>query len=131
MSSEHTPVADFYIGRGPKAQYLGSVWGEVSPDQLQAFTWFQGTEDALYDAAKFQADLIELMDMAQRIGQRTQDANRWPHTYRTSNGSDFAYCYDAASVHVYESGFQVATILCNGARKEAEFPRFAPSARKD
>lgn len=126
MSSTTIDVADFYVGRGKTAVYLGSLQGPVSPERLKAFTRFQGTEEKLYDVRQFQHDVNSLIYSGEFPW--SNDSTRWPHEYRTSSETTWTYCYDAASVHIYQEGFQVATVLCNGARKEAEFPIFSARA---
>lgn len=120
-------VADFYVGRGETAEYLGSVWGDgtttgVTPEELRAFTRWQGTEHHLYEERDYRADVAHLIESADHVGDRSNGPEKWPHRYGTSGASDWAYCFDKASVHIFEEGHLVATILCNGARKEAEFP---------
>lgn len=117
---KRTPVADFYIGRGETADYLGSVWGDVSPDDLKAITLFQSRTEDLYDEKDFYRDVMSLIESDEF--EKSNDRMTWPHRYATSGASDWAYCFDKATVHVYEEGHQVLSLLCNGARKEAEFP---------
>lgn len=121
MRKPSTPVADFYVGRGEKAEYIGSIVGaNVNPEDLRAFTRFQGTEKNLYDERQFRAEVAHLIESPEY--ELAFDGTRWPYGYATSGASDWAYCFDLASVHVFQEGHLVFTILCNGARKEADFP---------
>jgi len=108
-----TQVADFYVGRGETAEYLGTIRGDdVDPESLKAITRFQSELDFRREVKK-----LILGDEA-----TSNDGTTWPHRYATSGASDWVYCFDKATVHVYEEGHQVLSLLCNGARKEAEFP---------
>lgn len=116
------PVADFYVGRGETAEYLGSIWGDmVGPEDLRAITRFQSQTDALYDEVDYRRDIKSLI-AEYSTDERGTGPDSWPHRYGTSGASDWAYCFDKASVHIYEEGHLVLTILCNGARKPSEFP---------
>lgn len=120
MPNNSHQVADFYIGRGETAEYLGSIRGnDVDPESLKAITRFQSETDDLYDELAFRRDVKKLI-----LGdeETSNDGTTWPHRYATSGASDWVYCFDLATVHVYEEGHQVLSLLCNGARKEAEFP---------
>jgi hypothetical protein len=122
MPNKSTQVADFYIGRGETAQYLGSIWGaNVDPESLKAITRFQSATDVLYDEIDFRRDVTSLI-LDGTTFEKAATGKTWPHHYATSGTSDWAYCYDKATVHVYEEGRLVLSLLCNGARKEADFP---------
>lgn len=122
MTNTKTQVADFYVGRGETATYLGSIWGtNVDPESLKAITRFQSQSDDLYDESDYRLDVKSLI-ADEDTYEITAPPESWPHRYATSGASDWAYCFDKATVHVFEEGRLVLSLLCNGARKEAEFP---------
>jgi hypothetical protein len=88
--------ADFYVGHGPEAEWLGSVawdgyqWAE-SPCMLRCAR----TEEE-YRAAV--AKILEGQDDA-----TTPDLG-WPWPWKTSVLTDFTYAFDAGELHVYYFG---------------------------
>lgn len=82
--------ADFYVGRGKDAEWLGSVSNDGYPDGLlDLFIHGSGTEEAWRQC------------VSDEIGGRT-DATRpeegWPWPWDDSGTTDYAYAFDGGKV---------------------------------
>jgi len=131
-------TADFYLGTGPDAKYLGSLLDDGSPammDDLDLFgpaimgqtytddTFVRIVEDALRDAAEAPTD--------EPMATIASEGDEWPHDYPDSSGTDYVYAAVKGAVHVFrkiedEYGhpgqFLAAVHYPNGARRSTEFP---------
>jgi len=102
--------ADFYIGRGRDAEYLGTASDlDCSPgelfydgDKLTIWSEMQSLTLNLYTERDFR-------DMA----AGWSDRKTWPHDYHNSTHSAWTYCYDKGTVYVYHHGAEMAQIRCN------------------
>lgn len=88
--------ADFYIGVGPKAEWLGSVawdgdeWHENKDSTIaQAITEteFRTAVESLHDRDDF-----------------TKPEQGWPWPWEDSNTTDYAYCFNEGKVEAYSFG---------------------------
>lgn len=81
--------ADFYVGRGEKAEWLGSIALDGYPD---------GFDDGFFDCAD-EAHFREKI-AAYISGRRdgTKPEQGWPWPWDTSATTDFAYAWDAGRV---------------------------------
>ena len=84
--------ADFYIGIGPTAEWLGSIAWDGYPDGL--------TIDAP-DEAGFRANVAELAKRA----DWTSPEQGWPWPWEDSNTTDYAYAWDGAKVVAAHFGY--------------------------
>jgi len=130
-------VADFYLGRGRDAKYLGTA-GDCSPGQLAVWVRFTADdpEVELFHAASFSTAVLDLMNNDEpvpepdhygevlRFGRRSWTT--WPHEYDTSAGTAWTYSFDKGSVFVDRNGFPFAVIYCNGGRNPVPYPTLAP-----
>lgn len=131
-------TADFYLGTGPNAQYLGSLLDDGSPaimDELDLFgpailgqtytddTFVRIVEDALREVG-------ERPD-GKPLSALVSEGGRWPHEYEDSSGTDYVYAAVKGAVHVFrkiedEHGhpgqFLAAVHYPNGSRRSTEFP---------
>lgn len=131
-------TADFYLGTGPDAKYLGSLLDDGSPasmDDLDLFgpaptgqtysddTFVRIVQDALREVLEAPTD--------RRMAALVADGDTWPHEYEDSSGTDYVYAAVKGAVHVFrkiedEHGhpaqFLAAVHYPNGARRSTEFP---------
>ena len=131
-------TADFYLGTGPDAKYLGSLLDDGSPasmDDLDLFgpalagqtyiddTFVRIVQDALREVG-------ERPD-SKRLSALAADGDAWPHKHEDSSGTDFVYAAVKGAVHVFrkiedEHGhhaqFLAAVHYPNGSRRSTEFP---------
>lgn len=80
--------ADFYVGRGVSAEWLGSIaWDGYSiPDAISTAA----------DETSYRAAVVAF------IGQRkdgTKPADGWPWPWDDSRTTDYAYAFDCGAVH--------------------------------
>jgi len=80
--------ADFYVGRGPAAEWVGSVAYDGDPDNYPAIMAL--TTEETYRAAV-------LKELSSR-DDATLPAQGWPWPWEDSSTSDYAIAFDAGGV---------------------------------
>ena len=89
--------ADFWVGHGPQAEWLGSVaW--------DGYQWHEQPECSLMVAANaldFRAAVTSIL--AGRKDATVPSAG-WPWPWNTSATTDYAYVFDDGDTHVYTFG---------------------------
>ena len=103
MSKTGQRAADFYLGRGTEAQYLGTrfghrVWGHAMPQFVLGFQEIDG----VYTEDRYRRDVADLATTTE-----------WPHDYASSTQSAWTVCFDAGSVYIYRNGVEMAVLRCN------------------
>lgn len=86
--------ADFYIGRGAKAEWIGSV----------AWDGYQWAEDPTCEIASARTEEEFVAAVTAEFRDRkdvTLPADGWPWPWNDSNTTDYAYCFDEGGVHAY------------------------------
>lgn len=83
--------ADFYIGRGKDAEWLGSVAWDGYPEGFERDGLMNATTAEQFRAA-VSAELNSRDDA-------TLPDQGWPWPWSDSNTTDFAYAYDGGNVH--------------------------------
>lgn len=82
--------ADFYVGRGPKAEWLGSIaWDGYpagNPKTILTIT----------DEAKFRDGVTAILNGDH--GSGTKPEQGWPWPWDDSNTTDYAYAFDEGRV---------------------------------
>lgn len=112
--------ADFYVGLGDSAEWLGSVIQDAHPREMELRCLLgSSAEDAPtatdYTETTFR-DIVGLMaDVDPEDG--------WPWSYPDSGDTDYVYVWNNGSITVYERGYQIALHYPNGARQPAKFRR--------
>lgn len=86
--------ADFYVGRGVEAEWLGSIAWDGYPDGVTTSILTAETEDEYR---------LEVAKFSQTRDDWTTPANGWPWPWDDSNTTDYAYAFDGD--HVWASGF--------------------------
>lgn len=81
--------ADFYVGRGLAAEWLGSIAWDGYPDGLPADFEHQRTEAAWREAVE--RFFVEREDV-------TRPDQGWPWPWETSHTTDYSYAFDAGCV---------------------------------
>jgi len=115
--------ADFYVGRGKDAEWLGSIAYDGHPESIDRDVRFASDEED-YRAA------VKALIAGREDGTRPEDG--WPWPWDNSQTTDYAYAFDAGDV--WASGFGYGWFdACNppeeyGDQKTAVFPDM--SARK-
>jgi hypothetical protein len=86
--------ADFYVGRGEKAEWLGSIAWDGYPDGIaQKLLRSKSEEDYRFNLKEF----FKERDDA------TLPEDGWPWPWEDSNTTDYAYAFDGGKV--WASGF--------------------------
>jgi hypothetical protein len=83
--------ADFYVGRGADAEWIGSVTDTGTPEALTPFL------DGVTDRPQFRRAVARIIDAWGPAGIRPQQG--WPWPWPTSHLTDYAYAFDRGRVH--------------------------------
>lgn len=111
-TADTTDMADFYIGRGPSARYLGSVPRDASPEQIDAWEIFQSLDEGEYTQDGYAYVVIELIE--KRRGQHAKDTA--PAARPPTERTPWTYMWEAGTVWIYYFGVEMALIRCNYTR---------------
>jgi hypothetical protein len=110
--------ADFYIGRGKQAEWLGSIAWDGYPD---------GIEPELL-AATTDADFrTRLAAFFQGRKDATLPADGWPWPWNDSNTTDYAYAFDGGKVYGSCFGkpwFDPLVVIDSDEEEDEEQPTF-------
>lgn len=83
--------ADFYVGRGPEAEWLGSIAYDGDPNGTANGTHaLEATDETAY--RELVGALLDTTDHA------TRPAQGWPWPWDDSRMTDFAYAFDGGQV---------------------------------
>ena len=83
--------ADFYVGVGKDAKWMGSVaW--------DGYEWDEQPECPLMSATTEAAFLSALKDIAKERDDWTSAEQGWPWPWKTSNTTDYVYALDGGKV---------------------------------
>lgn len=130
-------TADFYLGTGPAAEWLGSLLQDGSPADMDELDLFGPAEDEPYTDDTFVRIVTDaLREVAEaptdeQLAFLASEGDSWPHTYADSSGTDYVYAAVKGAVHVFrrirdEAGapgqFLAAVHYPNGSRRSTEFP---------
>lgn len=127
-------TADFYLGTGPDAQYLGSLLVDGSPADLDELDLFgPALAGQNYTDQSFVSIVhARLRALAKaKMATVAADGGTWPHEYADSSGTDYVYAAVKGAVHVFrrvedEHGqpgqFLAAVHYPNGSRRSTTFP---------
>lgn len=88
--------ADFYVGRGKDAEWLGSIAMDGYPDA-------PGHPKVLLDA-KNEAEFRERVEGMLSLGHATRPEQGWPWPWNDSGTTDYAYAFDEDCVWVSDFG---------------------------
>lgn len=108
--------ADFYLGRGPNAEYLGSVATAGAPEDIEVWERFQNLDDENYTPKDFRDEIKDLRGSTRADDSRQSAGRRWPWRYPDSSETPWAYAFDAGTVYVYRYGVEMAAVRCNYTR---------------
>lgn len=99
-------AADFYLGRGEDAKYLGTRILDSRAETLNPFRKFQNPDENPFTEDDYR-DLVLYLVTTQR----------WPWDDRSdSTGTSWTYMYDRGSVYVYHYGVEMGKVVCNYGR---------------
>lgn len=122
---------DFYLGRGPQAQLLGSalLTSDVGTlaDKLLAphRLWREGNPEKPFTDALWRSRVQDLLDSVDDVGGVVHAS--WPHPYRNSLDSDYSWWFEKGGLYLYNLGALVEIRYPNGGIKsKLRFPDFTP-----
>lgn len=105
-------AADFYVGRGENARYLGTrQYG--SPDLLSAWSAFSSPDQ---DTTEYTVD-----DYVATVRRLLEVRGCEPLEIDPAD-MPFSYSFDKGAVYVDHGGYLAAVIYSNGSRKRSVFP---------
>lgn len=115
--------ADFYVGRGESAEWLGSVAWDGYPDGFEAELFAPTTE------AEWRAEVAKLSTRE----DWTSPEMGWPWPWENSQTTDFAYAFDGGSVHASNFGHawfdpKKEQPECDGDEAKVAFPEMKGSS---
>lgn len=87
--------ADFYIGRGPQAEWLGSIAWDGYPKGITSGEWSGGH---LFDAASEEEFRVRLETFFQGRDDVTRPGHGWPWPWNDSHLTDYSYAFDDGRV---------------------------------
>lgn len=113
--------ADYYIGRGPGAEWIGSTAWDSYPDGMPAAI-LDATDEATFRAA-VEAFFSERRDV-------TRPEQGWPWPWNDSATTDYAYAFDGGGVF-YSIGYPAPVwwLHANGAQPDDDDPRLLECER--
>lgn len=116
--------ADFYVGLGKTARWLGSIADGGAPGDITAdYDLFNISADVdPYTEDDFRDMVASIIADAKADDAGFDPADGWPWEHRSSTGTDFTYAFNNGCIHVFENGYMVAQHYPNGARRQSEFP---------
>jgi len=82
--------ADFYIGRGADAEWLGSIGWDGYPE---------GIPDAIKNATDETVFRAAVVDFIEERDDGTKPSDGWPWPWDNSCTTDFAYAFDQSCVN--------------------------------
>lgn len=95
--------ADFYIGRGEQAEWLGSIAWDGYPEGIELTTAKKNSEP--FPAGKHLFDATTVDEFRARLAQYFANRNDvtlpemgWPWPWKDSNTTDYAYAFDDGRV---------------------------------
>jgi hypothetical protein len=118
--------ADFYIGLGAEAEWLGSMGDGGHPSEVTSvhdlFNLNGDVDDYTEDTFRQMVESILDDTPDYVLVSRASTGGWWPWGYDTSVGTPFAYAWNNGCIHVFENGYMVAQHYPNGARRPSTFP---------
>lgn len=84
--------ADFYVGRGLNAEWIGSIAWDGFPDDMPKKIMWAKTESKFREAVKSFLNTRE---------DATFPEDGWPWPWATSQTTDFSYVLDEGKIHVF------------------------------
>lgn len=98
-----TDAADFYLGRGETAEYLGTRTDNGGPEHIEVWARFQSLDNQPVTDAEFRQEVAELVEHTV-----------WPWTHhRDSADTPWTYMFDRGTLYVYRYGVELARIVAN------------------
>lgn len=89
--------ADFYVGRGETAEWIGSITSVGYPDGIDATVFNVTTED------DYRAAVTEFFAQRDDV---TLPSEPWPWPWVNSQTTDYAYAFDTDAVYASSFGCQ-------------------------
>ena len=106
--------ADFYVGRGEKAEWIGSIAWDGYPD---------GIPDDVKDAKTEAEFRLAVRTALAKRDDATFPEKGWPWPWEDSRTTDFAYAFDGGTV--YASCFGREWFVAAGPEPENDGPKVA------
>ena len=96
--------ADFYVGRGQDAEWLGSIaFDGYEIDEKRAEALEDSAESRLAHSCSEEAYRLAVAEVLLRDDATTPERG-WPWPWSNSQTSDYAYCWDQGKLHVFLFG---------------------------
>lgn len=126
---------DFYLGRGPDSEHLGTAKLRVDvgllSDQLLApyRLWREGNGDRPFTDEVWAKRVRNLLASTEDVYPGSV-SYRWPHAYKNSLDSDYSWWFEKGGLYLYNFGALVEIRYPNGGIKsKLRFPDFTPHTK--
>jgi hypothetical protein len=91
--------ADFYIGEGKEAKWMGSIaW--------DGYQWDNNDNELV--RCKTEGDFVKFMSSLEERDDFTKPEQGWPWPWDDSKTTDYAYCFCDGEIRVFVSGRPVS-----------------------
>lgn len=99
----NTDAADFYLGRGGQAKYLGTMRDSGAPEDIDVWARFQSLDNEPVTDKTFELEVMNLRNFV-----------TWPWiNHRDSADTPWTYMFDRGTLYVYRYGVELARIVAN------------------
>ena len=95
--------ADFYVGRGPAAEWIGSIGWEGYPSGIAQDG--NGEGHAVFAAKDEQAYRAAVSEFLSQRGDAVWPTEPWPWPWTDSGGTEYAYAFDGGTVYGTHFGY--------------------------
>jgi hypothetical protein len=108
--------ADFYVGTGVNAEWIGSVaW--------DGYEWSEDKDNLISSAASEAGFRVAVASMLEAREDGIKPIEGWPWPWEDSRTTDYAYCFDGQGVQIFCFGRPVAEDGdCDYEAPKVEFP---------
>lgn len=108
--------ADFYVGTGVNAEWIGSVaW--------DGYEWHEEKDNLISAAASEAGFRVAVANMLEERRDGIKTSEGWPWPWEDSRTTDYAYCFDGQKVRIFIFGRPVAEDgSCDYEAQKEEFP---------
>lgn len=97
--------ADFYVGRGPEAEWLGSVSWDGYPSGLSHEHYSKSGKIDIFGAETEESYREQVQQMLDSRDDATQPTTeRWPWPWEDSRTTDYAYAFEGGKVYASSFG---------------------------
>ena len=125
---------DFYTGRGPQAQYLGTAKLTTDVGRLADLLlaphrlWREGNAEQPFTEGVWAKRVANLLESTSHVAEE-HTYYEWPHRHKNSLDTDYSWWFEKGGLYLYKLGALVDIRYHNGGIKsKLRFPDYTPKA---